>query len=123
MVAKAIFDDKIELKELNFVAIRRREFIAYTTSVWKAAAETQKAAGKTSMDGMPPPNVVEVNFKKPQPGEPIKMTWTPARPLFTAKIRQCRSAIHPTSWKHTDPKVPQGTKFAATRSTIKPPRN
>ncbi len=91
MAAKAVFDDKVELKELNFVAIRRREFIAYTTSTWKAAAETQKAAGKTGMEGMPPLNVVEVNFKKPQPGKPIKVTWTPARALFTSKIRQCTS--------------------------------
>ena len=115
MVAKGVFDDKVVLKELNFVAIRRREFIAYTTSVWKTAAETQKAAGKTGMEGMPPPNVIEVNFKKPRPGEPIKMTWTPARALFTVKIRQCRSTTLLTSWKHTDPRVSQGTKLAATR--------
>lgn len=49
MVAKGVFDDTVVLKELNFVAIRRREFIAYTTSVWKTAAESQKAAGKTGI--------------------------------------------------------------------------
>lgn len=94
IAAKAIFDDQTDLKELNFVAIGRREFVAYTTSTWRAAASAQKAAGLAGLEGLPPPNVIEVNFKKPQPGQPIEVTWAPARALFTAKIRQCGSTIY-----------------------------
>jgi hypothetical protein len=46
------------------------------------------------LEGLPPPNVIEVNFKKPQPGQPIEVTWAPATALFTAKIRQCGSTIY-----------------------------
>lgn len=84
---KGLFDNKAELRELDFVAVGRREFIAYTTSMWRAAVEAEKAAG---MAELPPLSVIEVNFKKPQPGQPLEMTWAPARGLFTAKIRQCR---------------------------------
>jgi hypothetical protein len=42
IVSKAIFDDQVDLKELNFVAVGGREFIAYTTSVWRAAAKRTK---------------------------------------------------------------------------------
>ncbi|KAL2177562.1 uncharacterized protein P884DRAFT_15726 [Thermothelomyces heterothallicus CBS 202.75] len=35
MVAKAVFDSKTELRELNFVAVGRREFVAFTTSMWR----------------------------------------------------------------------------------------
>ncbi|KAG7284843.1 hypothetical protein NEMBOFW57_009458 [Staphylotrichum longicolle] len=88
IVSKAIFDDQVDLRELNFVAIGRREFVAYTTSTWRDAANAQKAAGVAGLEGLPPPNVIEVNFKKPQPGQPMEVTWAPARALFTAKIRQ-----------------------------------
>jgi hypothetical protein len=76
------------------VAVGRREFVAYTTSAWRAAADAQRAAGAAGLEGLPPLNVVEVNFKKPQPGQPMEVTWQPARALFAAKIRQCRSAIY-----------------------------
>ncbi|KAK4040556.1 hypothetical protein C8A01DRAFT_46113 [Parachaetomium inaequale] len=92
MVAKAVFDDTADLKQLNFVAMGRQEFIVYTSSSWRAAAAAQKAAG-----------VIEVNFKKPQPGQPIEMTWAPARALFTDKIGECRSTNltppPPVGWK------------------------
>ncbi|KAH6840609.1 hypothetical protein B0I37DRAFT_448816 [Chaetomium sp. MPI-CAGE-AT-0009] len=88
IVSKAIFDDQVDLKELNFVTVGRREFVTYTTSVWRAEANAQKAAGAAGLEGLPPPNVIEVNFKKPQPGQAMEVTWAPARPLFTAKIRQ-----------------------------------
>lgn len=102
IVAKAIFDDQVDLKELNFVAIGRQEFVAYTTSTWRAAANAQKAAGVAGLEGLPPPYVIEVNFKKPQPGQPMEVTWAPARALFTAKIRQCRPTIYPAGWEHAD---------------------
>ncbi|KAK4139772.1 uncharacterized protein C8A04DRAFT_15565 [Dichotomopilus funicola] len=88
IAGKALFDNQVELTGLNFVAIGRREFIAYTTSTWKAAADAQKAAGLTGRERFPPLNVIEVNFKKPQPGQPLEVTWAPARPITTAKIRE-----------------------------------
>ncbi len=90
IVSKAVFDDRVDLEELNFVAVGRREFVAYTTSTWKAAADAQKAAGLAGLEGLPPPNVIEENFKKQQPGQPMEVTWAPARALFTAKIKECR---------------------------------
>ncbi|KAK4041341.1 hypothetical protein C8A01DRAFT_45492 [Parachaetomium inaequale] len=71
IAAKAIFNDQVHLNELNFVTIGRR-----------------KAAGVSGLEGLPPLSVIEVNFKKPQPGQPIEVAWVPARALFTAKIRQ-----------------------------------
>ncbi|KAK4153959.1 hypothetical protein C8A00DRAFT_14874 [Chaetomidium leptoderma] len=85
MVTKALLDDNAELRELNFVAIGRREFIASTTPMWRAAVEAKKAADGAEL---PPLRVIEVNFKKPQPGKPLEFTWAPARPLFAAKIKQ-----------------------------------
>ncbi|KAL2190525.1 hypothetical protein L209DRAFT_750636 [Thermothelomyces heterothallicus CBS 203.75] len=105
MVAKAVFDSKTELRELNFVAVGRREFVAFTTSMWRAAEEAKKEAeqkadeeggkavpNKTAAEAaeLPPLSVIEVNFKKPQPGKPFELAWAPARGLFTAKIRECR---------------------------------
>ena len=94
IVTKGVFDDKTELQELNYVAVRRREFIAYTTSTWRAAVEAEKAAGRTEK---PLLSVIEVNFKKPQPGQPLEMTWAPARGMIAAKVgrtRHCKFEIH-----------------------------
>lgn len=88
IVAKAVFDDQSDLKDLNFMVVGRQEFISYTTSTWKAAADRQQAAGLVGLEGMPPPNVIEASFGKPQPGQPIEVKWAPARPLFTAKIKE-----------------------------------
>ena len=104
---KTLFDNKAELRELNFVALGRREFIAYTTSMWTAAVEAEKAAG---MAKLPTLSAIEVNFKKPQPGQPLEMIWAPARGLITAKIRQCRLKSSQCSGRQTNPKVTQGTK-------------
>ncbi|SPQ25477.1 58f2769c-02f8-434a-b803-ce8e5af8da4a [Thermothielavioides terrestris] len=109
IASKAIFDDQVDLRELNFVAIGRREFVAYTTSTWRAAANAQKAAGLAGLEGLPPLNVIEVNFKKPQPGQPIEVTWAPARALFTAKIREWNErAGKPLD--HQNPDKPQADK-------------
>jgi hypothetical protein len=85
-VAKALYNDRVELHEFNYVPVGRLEFIAYTTSMWRAAVEAGKAAGVTEL---PPLNVIEVNFKKPLPEQPLEIFWGPARGLVTAKIRQC----------------------------------
>jgi hypothetical protein len=93
MVAKGVFNDKTDLKELNFVAMGRREFVAFTTSTWRAVAAAQKIAGVPGLELLPPLNVIEVNFKKPQRGQPMEMTWAPARAQFSDQIRQCTSVI------------------------------
>ncbi len=82
-MAKGVCGDNTELRELNFVAVGRREFVAYTTSAWRTAVEAEKAAGRTER---PPLNVIEVNFKKPQPGQPLEVTWAPARALIAAQV-------------------------------------
>ncbi|KAK4039084.1 hypothetical protein C8A01DRAFT_36986 [Parachaetomium inaequale] len=87
LVAKGIWDGQTELQELNYVAVRRRDFIAYTTSKWKAAVEAEKAAGRA---GRSPLSVIEVNFKKPQPGQPLEMTWAPARAVIASQVGQMK---------------------------------
>jgi hypothetical protein len=84
ILVNALFDSKAELRELNYVAVGRREFITYTTSMWTAAVEAEKTAGTLLMAELPPLSVTEVNFKKPQPGQPLEMTWAPARGLIAA---------------------------------------
>lgn len=63
------------MKDLNFIAIGRREFISNTTSAWKSAADEQKVAELAGLEGMPPPNVIEATFNKPQPGQPTEVKW------------------------------------------------
>ncbi|EAQ89785.1 predicted protein [Chaetomium globosum CBS 148.51] len=97
IVAKGVFNDQLELENLNCSAVGRREFVAYTTSAWKAAVEARKAAGEAER---PPLNVIEVKFKKPQPGQPIEMTWTPARALIStrvARMKRCGLKTWPSS--------------------------
>ena len=92
------------LEELNFVPMGRREFIAYTTPMWRRAAAAAIAAGQAvessngrgvrvasgTLDGvLPPLNVLEVAFKKPQPGQPLVMTRGPARAMIAARIKLC----------------------------------
>ncbi|KAK2599688.1 hypothetical protein N8I77_011421 [Diaporthe amygdali] len=85
IAAKALYNDEAELEVLNYIPVGRREFIAYTTSMWRAAVKAGKEAGVTEL---PPLNAIEVNFKKPLPGQPLEMFWVPARGLITAKITQ-----------------------------------
>lgn len=42
IVAKGVFDDQLELENLNYSAVDRREFVAYTTSAWVAAVKARK---------------------------------------------------------------------------------
>lgn len=100
-----MFADQQDLKVLNFVVIRRREFISYTTSTWKAAADVQQAAGLPGLEGMPPLNVIEATFSKLHPGQSIKVKWAPARAVFTTTIREGRLIIQPAAWKRTDLKL------------------
>lgn len=90
ITAKALYDDEAELEVLNYVPVGRREFIAYTTSVWTAAVKAREEAGVAEL---PPLKVIEVTFKKPLPGQPLEMFWAPARGPITAHIRRCESEI------------------------------
>lgn len=90
IAAKALYNDEAELEVLNYIPIGRREFIAYTTSTWRDAVKAREAAGVTEP---PPLKVIEVNFQKPLPRQPLEMFWQPARGLITAKIRQCELKI------------------------------
>ncbi|KAL2145608.1 hypothetical protein VTI28DRAFT_6666 [Corynascus sepedonium] len=87
IAAKGVFDGKTELRELNYIPLGRREFIAYTTSMWTAVLEAGKVAG-TAQAERPPVKVVEVSFKKPQPGQPLELRWAPARGPIDAKIKE-----------------------------------
>ncbi|KAK4143919.1 uncharacterized protein C8A04DRAFT_28261 [Dichotomopilus funicola] len=94
----ALFDGKTQLQEFDFIAIRRREFIAFTTSMWRDAGgpirppRNRSSPGSEpepkALDELPPLNVIEVNFNGPQTNKPIEFTWMPARALFTAKIKE-----------------------------------
>jgi hypothetical protein len=98
IAAKGLFNDDgvTTLDELNYVPFGRREFIAYTTPMWRAAVEAGQAGAADGGGGdapaaeLPPLNVVEVTFKKPQPGQPLEMSWSPARPFITAHIKRCK---------------------------------
>ncbi|KAK4031928.1 hypothetical protein C8A01DRAFT_51156 [Parachaetomium inaequale] len=92
---KGVFDDDgaTTLKELRYIPVGRREFIAYTTPLWRAAVEAIQAAKAAAAAGagipeLPPISALEVTFKKPQHGQPLEMTWIPVRPLITARIKR-----------------------------------
>ncbi|KAK4108737.1 hypothetical protein N656DRAFT_783990 [Canariomyces notabilis] len=87
MVVKALYNDQrdnTELQILSFTAIKNHEFVAFTTSAWRAANTARKAAGVTEL---PPLNVIEVSFMKPQPGQRLQISWQPARGVFTGRVR------------------------------------
>jgi len=58
--------------------------------MWTAVLEAGKVAG-TAQAERPPVKVVEVSFKKPQPGQPLELRWAPARGPINAKIKECKS--------------------------------
>ena len=63
--------------------------------LWRAAVEAEKAAGRAEK---PLLSVIEVNFKKPQPGQSLEMTWAPSRGLIAAQVGRmthCRLEIYP----------------------------
>lgn len=66
IAAKALYNDEAELEVLNYIQVGRREFIAYTTSMRTAAVKAGEGAGVAEL---PPLKVIEVNFKKPLPGQ------------------------------------------------------
>ncbi|KAK4245589.1 hypothetical protein C7999DRAFT_34076 [Corynascus novoguineensis] len=85
IAAKALYNDGAKLDVLNYVPLVRQEFIAYTTPTWAAAVKAKEAKGVTELT---PVNVVELNFKKPVPNEPLEISWAPARKLIISHIRR-----------------------------------
>ncbi|KAK3297242.1 uncharacterized protein B0H64DRAFT_121410 [Chaetomium fimeti] len=85
IAAKAIFNDEIKLDVLNYIPLGRREFICYTTPTWTATVKAREADGLTEP---PPLHVIEVNFKKPVPSQPLEMSWVPARDRVLLQIRR-----------------------------------
>lgn len=90
-VDQALFDSKANLREFNYVPVGRREFIAYTTTTWRVAAEAAKVEDEPGDVELPPLSVLEVSFKKPQPGQPLEISWVPARAMITNYIKRCKS--------------------------------
>ncbi|KAH8909631.1 hypothetical protein BR93DRAFT_403588 [Coniochaeta sp. PMI_546] len=84
ITAQAIYGDPAELLLLNYVRVRTREFIGFTTATWATAVKAQKLANTEA----PPLNVIEVDFEKPQPGKPLRLFCKPARGLIAERIRQ-----------------------------------
>ncbi|KAK3323728.1 hypothetical protein B0T19DRAFT_426802 [Cercophora scortea] len=80
IAAQALYGDPATLLLLNYNRVHTREFIGFTTATWAATAKTQ--------DTRPPVLVLEIDFKKPRPGEPLQLFWKPARGLITQRIGQ-----------------------------------
>lgn len=87
IAAQALFDHPTAMLLLNYVRVRTREFIGYTTVSWRRASE---AAKTTPGVESPPLNVTEVDLKRPQPQKPLEAFWKPARGLITERIRLCK---------------------------------
>jgi hypothetical protein len=77
IVSKAFFNNDQQLEWLNAVRVRNTEFIAFTN------------AGKEETDGNRKPQVIEVDFAKPQPGKKLELFWKPARGLIGQKVQEC----------------------------------
>jgi len=88
IVAQALFEDQTALLLLNYVRVRTREFIGFTTTSWRKASEAVRTT-----PGVKPPllNVIEINLKRPQPHKPLEAFWKPARGIITERIRLCKS--------------------------------
>jgi hypothetical protein len=56
-----IFNNTIELHDLNYIAIGRQEFFAYMTHTWTPAIEVDAVVGRAEES---PLSVIAVNFKK-----------------------------------------------------------
>jgi hypothetical protein len=87
IVAKALFNNDIQLDVLNYFSLGRREFAGYTTPMWTAAVKARQADGLTEPL---PLNVIETSFKKPVPAQPLEMSWAPARSRILIQIERCR---------------------------------
>lgn len=82
IVAKGIYGNEKQLRLLNCIRVRTREFISFTNATFA----DRKAVGKVM-----PLNVVEVDILKPRPGEPLQLFWKPARGIITQRVKHCES--------------------------------
>ncbi|KAM3446894.1 hypothetical protein MY3296_009259 [Beauveria thailandica] len=80
IVSRALFGRDDGLEVMNYIAVRRTEYVAFTT--------------RRCLDGETTHvNVVEVTFERPQPGSPLQCVWKPAGQLVVSKIQDCECNI------------------------------
>ncbi|OAA45794.1 hypothetical protein BBO_03435 [Beauveria brongniartii RCEF 3172] len=73
IVSRALFGRDDGLEVMNYIAVRRTEYVAFTT--------------RRCLDGeITHVNVVEVTFERPQPGSLMQCVWKPAGQLVVSKI-------------------------------------
>lgn len=83
-VSKAFFGDEQQLKWLNSVRVRTREFIAFTN------VQTENILDPENSNYVEEElRVVEVDFSKPTPGEDLKAFWKPGREIICQRVREC----------------------------------
>lgn len=88
IVSKAFFNDEEQLKWLNTVQVRNREFIAFTNIQIDIPNQEEPNTGKGKL------RVVEIDFSKPQPGENLKLFWKPARGIICKKVQDCKQILN-----------------------------
>lgn len=88
IVSKAFFGNEEQLEWLNAVRVRTREFIAFTNIQNKRDFDPNEWNIKRTR-----PQIVEVDFFKPQPGEELKLFWKPARDIIYQKVQGCEWVI------------------------------
>lgn len=86
IISRALFQEDSWLEVLNYVPVRNIEFVGYTNKQRSDEDDTSSARVVT--------NVIEVHFSRPQPGEPIRVFWKPARGLIVQKIEECKFEEH-----------------------------
>jgi len=79
IASRALFEDDSLLEIMNSVHVRNREFVGF-----------MNITHNVTTDQMQPVKEVEVDIKRPRPGEPVQMFWKPARGLITQKIKDCK---------------------------------
>ncbi|KAM3439013.1 hypothetical protein NHJ13734_003948 [Beauveria thailandica] len=80
IVSRALFGRDDGLEVMNYIAVRRTEYVAFTT--------------RRCLDGETTHvNVIEVTFERPQPGSPLQCVWKPAGQLVVSKIQDCECNI------------------------------
>ena len=87
-VSKAFFGDEEQLEWFNAVRVRTREFIAFTNIQKQGDFDPNEWNIKKIR-----PQIVEVDFFKPQPGEDLKLFWKPAREIIYQKVQDCEWII------------------------------
>lgn len=82
-LSKAFFGDEQQLKWLNAVRVRNREFVAFTNQRESMSDLEQLNCDEARLQ------VVEVDFSKPIPGERLKAFWKPSREIIRQRVQEC----------------------------------